>query len=188
MGIPENRAKRGLHNTNNQGVAEAMEWVFSHGDDPDIDQPLNTSTNTTTDTSSGINESLIPNIQELGFSTDQAKLALKNTDSNVERAVEWLFSHQDELDDLIKQDKEQNNANQNSNSTKENNLSDGEGKYELIGFISHMGTNTSCGHYVCHLKKEVNGKNEWILFNDRKVAISENPPFDMGYMYLYKRK
>ena len=31
---------------------------------------------------------------------------------------------------------------------------DGEGVYELVGFISHMGTSTQCGHYVCHLKKD----------------------------------
>lgn len=26
--------------------------------------------------------------------------------------------------------------------------------YELFGFISHMGTSTMSGHYVCHLRKE----------------------------------
>lgn len=29
---------------------------------------------------------------------------------------------------------------------------DGPGKYTLVGFISHMGSNTACGHYVCHIK------------------------------------
>ncbi len=33
-------------------------------------------------------------------------------------------------------------------------LLDGPGSYELVGFISHMGRNTACGHYVCHIKKE----------------------------------
>lgn len=26
-------------------------------------------------------------------------------------------------------------------------------EYELFAFISHMGTSTMCGHYVCHIKK-----------------------------------
>jgi len=26
-------------------------------------------------------------------------------------------------------------------------------EYELVGFISHVGKNTSSGHYVCHVKK-----------------------------------
>lgn len=27
-------------------------------------------------------------------------------------------------------------------------------EYELFAFISHMGTSTMCGHYVCHIKKD----------------------------------
>ena len=60
---------------------------------------------------------------------------------------------------------------------------DGSGKYELVGFVSHMGSNTACGHYVAHIKK--NGR--WVIYNDDKVALSEHPPRDLGYMYMYKR-
>lgn len=63
-------------------------------------------------------------------------------------------------------------------------LNDGVGKYELVGIVSHMGRNTACGHYVCHLKK----KGKWVIYNDEKVAISENPPRDLAYMYLCRRK
>lgn len=31
-------------------------------------------------------------------------------------------------------------------------VEDGPGKYTLLGFISHMGSNTACGHYVCHIR------------------------------------
>ena len=27
-------------------------------------------------------------------------------------------------------------------------------EYRLVAFISHMGTSTMCGHYVCHIMKE----------------------------------
>lgn len=30
---------------------------------------------------------------------------------------------------------------------------DGPGQYKLMGIISHMGSNTACGHYVAHVKK-----------------------------------
>jgi ubiquitin carboxyl-terminal hydrolase 5/13 len=46
-----------------------------------------------------------------------------------------------------------------------------------------MGSNTACGHYVCHIKKD----GRWVLFNDEKVALSEKPPMDLGYMYFFKR-
>lgn len=62
-------------------------------------------------------------------------------------------------------------------------LDDGKGQYTLVGFISHMGSNTACGHYVAHIKKG----NQWVIFNDEKVAISEHPPKDIGYAYLFKR-
>ena len=37
--------------------------------------------------------------------------------------------------------------------------------YELVGFASHMGPSTACGHYVAHIIKD----GKWVLFNDRKV-------------------
>ena len=55
-----------------------------------------------------------------------------------------------------------------------------------MGFISHVRKNTSCGHYVCHIKKE-QADGGWVIFNDEKVAKSETPPIDLGYLYLYRR-
>lgn len=56
-------------------------------------------------------------------------------------------------------------------------------EYKLVAFISHMGTSTVAGHYVCHILKE----GRWVIFNDSKVALSENPPKDLAYLYFYKR-
>jgi ubiquitin carboxyl-terminal hydrolase 5/13 len=53
-----------------------------------------------------------------------------------------------------------------------------------------MGANTACGHYVAHVRKaDGNGGNgvRWVLYNDAKVALSEAPPRDCGYLYIYKR-
>jgi ubiquitin carboxyl-terminal hydrolase 5/13 len=56
-------------------------------------------------------------------------------------------------------------------------------EYKLLGFVSHMGTSTMVGHYVCHILKD----GKWAIFNDSKVAESENLPKDLGYLYFYKR-
>jgi len=40
MGFPEARAIRGLHATGGSNVDAAMNWIFEHSEDPDIDQPL----------------------------------------------------------------------------------------------------------------------------------------------------
>ena len=56
-------------------------------------------------------------------------------------------------------------------------------EYRLIGIVSHIGTSTQCGHYVAHILKE----GRWVMFNDKKVAVSVNPPKDMGYLYFFER-
>ena len=68
-------------------------------------------------------------------------------------------------------------------STASASLSDGTPKYKLVAFISHMGTSTMVGHYVCHILKE----GRWVIFNDEKVALSEKTPKKLGYLYLYER-
>jgi len=56
-------------------------------------------------------------------------------------------------------------------------------EYELFAFISHLGANTQCGHYVCHIKKD----GRVGPLNDQKVALSEDPPFEFGYLYFFER-
>lgn len=94
----------------------------------------------------------------------------------MERAVDWIFSHADEMDSQPMQTETTQNSSANP-------FRDGSAKYKLTAFISHMGTSTMCGHYVCHIFKD----NRWVIFNDNKVALSESPPKDLAYMYLYRR-
>jgi ubiquitin carboxyl-terminal hydrolase 5/13 len=57
-------------------------------------------------------------------------------------------------------------------------------EYELFGCISHIGSHTGMGHYVCFIKM----KDNWVKFNDSIVESCEKPPLDLGYVYFYKRK
>jgi len=40
MGFLENRIEKALLATSNRGMEPAMEWLLSHADDPDIDDPI----------------------------------------------------------------------------------------------------------------------------------------------------
>ena len=57
--------------------------------------------------------------------------------------------------------------------------------YRLASFVTHVGKNANSGHYICHIRKEVDGKEHWVQFNDRKVALSKKPPLGLGFIYLF---
>jgi ubiquitin carboxyl-terminal hydrolase 5/13 len=147
------------------------------------------------------NEEGVAMLQSMGFSRSQCVKALQNTDNNVERAADWIFSHPDEInsDDFTPA---LSATPANAPTVSEPTFSDGPPGikksftiteydnqfasslvYELAAFISHMGTSTNVGHYVCHIKRD----GRWVIYNDEKVAVSENPPFELGYLYLYRR-
>lgn len=175
MGFNVEGCKKAVYNTNNSGVESAMNWVMEHMEDHDFSTPfrLPGQQNKKQDSFTPNEESLVM-IMSMGFSREQAIKALKATDGNVERAVDWIFSHADQLDTM---ETEESTPQQTPESR------DGNGKYKLVAFISHMGTSSLVGHYVCHIIK--NGR--WVIFNDEKVAVSEHPPKDLAYLYLYQR-
>ena len=120
-------------------------------------------------------------LMDMSFTRDQAVKALKMTDNNMERAVDWIFSHPDDLGTEDPQEEMEASSSENSDKA---NLTNGEPKYKLVAFISHMGTSHMVGHYVCHILKE----GRWVIFNDAKVALSQTPPKGLGYLYLYQRE
>ena len=103
------------------------------------------------------------------------------TDGNVERAIDWIFSH---LDELNSDESGSPAAPESESAAGTNQLAGSDSsKYRLRAFVSHMGSSTACGHYVAH----VNEDQRWILFNDNKVARSQKPPRDLGYLYVYEQ-
>ncbi|KAI7858439.1 hypothetical protein BDC45DRAFT_498365 [Circinella umbellata] len=170
MGFPENRCKRALLNTGNNGAEIAMNWLFEHMEDPGIDDPLPSQGG---GDSSGASEEQISILCEMGFTPLQAKKALKETGNDAQRALDWLFSHPDETGE------------ENSETTQKEAPGDTNQPFNYIvkSFVSHKGTSVHCGHYVAHVLKE----GQWVLFNDNKVAISPKPPIGEAYLYFLQR-
>lgn len=96
--------------------------------------------------------------------------------NDTERALDWLFSHPDDQGEDV-------NTNQD---TSEKVIGDSNPPfdYTVKSFVSHKGTSIHCGHYVAHVKKG----DEWVLFNDNRVAVTPNPPISEGYLYFLQRK
>ena len=109
--------------------------------------------------------------------------------------MEWLLSHMGDADFHTPYVVEEEEAAPSASASAAVTRDDGPGIYELVGFVSHVGANTACGHYVCHARRTesppVAGASTlgpWLLFNDEKVALSQETPVDRGYVYLYRRR
>lgn len=187
MGFSENGSKRAAMATNNESAQASMEWVFEHMSDANFNDPIeaaNAIKSKASENGEPHPQEAIASLAAMGFSEVQAKAALTATDGSLERAADWLFSHTDGLDAAVQgvlTETEGSGAASGSDSIQH---LDGEPKYEIVGFASHLGSNTSCGHYVAHIRKE----GRFVLFNDTKVAVSQRPPMDLGFLYVYRRK
>ncbi|KAF4835962.1 Ubiquitin carboxyl-terminal hydrolase 14 [Colletotrichum siamense] len=187
MGFGRNRCDRALHATGNSDANAAMEWLFAHMEDPDIDEPLVLSGGAGAKGDAADPEK-IEMLGAMGFSVPQAKKALRETSGDVERAVEWLFSHPD--DQGVFDDEETPAAASDSAAPKpEAGSGATPAKYQLQSISCHKGTSIHAGHYVAFIRKEVDGHPAWVLFNDEKVVeaaeIEEMRKF--AYVYFFKR-
>jgi ubiquitin carboxyl-terminal hydrolase 5/13 len=108
FGFSRSQCVRALKNV--ATIEEASQWI--------IDNPMEQSP-------------AVRQVMEMGFSEEEARGALEETQDNVQFDIEWLFGPR----------------------TKHNTeKTDGEGKYELVGFVTHKGPSSHSGHYVVTIK------------------------------------
>merc|ERR1712113_271271 len=162
----------------------AATWIMEHSGDANINDPIeDPNANNGDGGDDGGYQPDESKINELamisGFTNEYCKIALQQTNGDQARAADWLFSREN-IDNEVAQIKNDMKAKK----SEKNMFTDGDGKYDLMCIISHLGTATSHGHYVAHIKKNGN----WYFFNDAKVAVSQDPPFNHGYLYIFKRK
>ena len=177
MGFSENGCKRAAVATRNASAEASMEWVFAHMEDPDFNAPL-PAEGGGGPPAPAPDAAAVDMLTGMGFSAEHATIALGACGGSLERAADWLFSHPDP-EAAVKAEAGAGAA--AAGGGKE--VDDGPGTYELVGFISHIGSNTASGHYVAHIKKA----GQWVIHNDEKVAVSARAPTKLGYMYLFRR-
>ncbi|KAJ8278323.1 hypothetical protein GJAV_G00086380 [Gymnothorax javanicus] len=211
MGFPVEACRKAVYYTGNMGPEMAFNWIIAHMEEPDFAEPLATpsASEATPSTFSFAPPTALDNqppeesvsiLISMGFPRQHSIQALKSTNNNLERALEWIFTHPfseegssgaaSNMADTEPNDNAVSSGNAHSDSTLSPDqdplgprIRDGPGRYELFAFISHMGASTMSGHYVCHIKKE----GRWVIYNDHKVCLSERPPKDLGYIYFYRR-
>jgi len=149
-----------------------LNWLFEKTDDLSLDDPLPQASKPK---AGGIHvsDSHIESLMGMGFTADQSRLALTKCDNNPERAIEYLFSH--DMEQEAKEVAAESNVMQIEEPK--------DVKYDLEGCIVHLGSSYHAGHYVAYIKKN----NEWVLYNDAKVAKSTEPALGKGTLYLFRK-
>uniref|UniRef100_A0A2C9UF01 Ubiquitin carboxyl-terminal hydrolase n=1 Tax=Manihot esculenta TaxID=3983 RepID=A0A2C9UF01_MANES len=126
-----------------------------------------------------VDQSKIETLISFGFQEEITRKALKASGGDIEMATDWIFNNPDAS---VSSDMDATTSSIKAIQD-DTGLPDGGGSYRLFGIVSHIGTSTQCGHYVAHILKD----GRWVIFNDKKVGASVNPPKDMGYLYFFER-
>jgi len=146
MGFPKVRGEKALHATGNSDANAAMEWLFAHMEDPDIDVPLDLGGGAPP--KAGADPEQISMLGSMGFGVPQAKKALRETGNDLERAVEWLFSHPDDqglFEDGEDAGASSNTAGEPPKEKTEVGSSEVPASYQLQSIVCHKGTSIHAG-------------------------------------------
>lgn len=197
MGFPRPRCEKALHATGNADPEAAMNWLFQHMEDPDIDSPLDLGGAAGgASAGAGADPEKIEMLQAMGFSVPQAKQGLRETGGDVERAVDWLFNHPDAQGDFD-EDPSAGAAGGDAAAPNaaEKTLPGSDtlpAKFALQSIVCHKGSSIHAGHYVAFVKKELPDvkSKRWVLFNDEKVveALDAEEMKKFAYVYFFRRE
>ena len=172
IGFPDGACKRASAATasNGSGLDSVLEWLAARMDDPDFGAEYAEEGIASVPTSSASASSAdVAVLTEMGFSEARARRALRETQGSVERATDWLFSHDNDGMDEVEVVKSLSASSalsvSNSGSTAERSggggsaiLPSSSSRYTILSIISHLGSNTASGHYVAHVRKVPGGK------------------------------
>lgn len=191
MGFGEQRCIRALYNTDNKGAEEAMNWIFAHMDDADIDTPFTVPPNDgTSSTEAEVPQDAIDNLVSMGFGAQLARKALHLHLNDPNAAVEWLFSNPDD-DGVIENTSPKVNVAEQTKNLLEELLEKAKSQnqttdYKVKAVICHKGSSPHTGHYVVFIRID----DKWVLFNDEKVVDCGEKTDEIetcGYLYLFEK-
>ncbi|KAK3687107.1 ubiquitin C-terminal hydrolase Ubp14 [Vermiconidia calcicola] len=198
MGFPKVRCEKALRATGNSDAEVAATWLFEHMEDPDIDTPIDLGDGSGASGGGVVDADKIENLGNMGFSAPQARQALKETGGDIERAVDWLFSHPDATgdfgDDQVPATAPSASAGEPPASKVAAAVDTRPANFALSSIVCHKGASIHAGHYVAFVKQvlrgDENGGAGWALFNDEKVAlggdVEEMKKF--AYIYFFRRE
>lgn len=154
MGFPRVRCEKALHATGNTDADTAMNWLFSHTEDPDIDVPLDLPSSSGGGGGGGgggalgtVSPESIEMMTGMGITEPQAQKALRETNGDVERAVDWVFSHPDNLGDSGQEESATGATDVESAAPSKNTAGTAElpAEFRLHSIVCHKGASIHAG-------------------------------------------
>lgn len=97
MGFNIESCKRAVFFTKNTGLENASQWLMEHITDFDFNDPF-IPPGTKVSSQFTPDPVCVEQLQAMGFTDVQIRVALKETNNNVEQAAEYIFTHQMEID------------------------------------------------------------------------------------------
>lgn len=191
MGFPKVRAEKALLVTG-ATIDVAMEWLFAHMEDADIDEPYRAPASQPTSRKEP-DLSVVRTLMDMGFPQIRCeKASLANPGSGLEALMEWLMQHMEDpdIDDPITTtsaaDVQMTDADVGS---RDIGNTDGFAQYQVKAMVCHKGSSIHAGHYVAFIKKQVEGKEDWVLFNDEKVVrgVDWQEASKTAYVYFFEQ-
>ena len=199
MGFPRIRCEKALHATGNSDPEAAMNWLFAHMEDPDIDEPVDLGGSSSTSGAGGAavvdDPEKIAQLADMGISAPQARKALKETGGDITRAIDWVFSHPEDPGDFGEDSSAPAPADATTTTTKQlPGTTSTPANFELQSIVCHKGASIHAGHYVAFIRKTLpdseggGGGRAWILFNDEKVveAVDIEEMKKFAYVYFFR--
>lgn len=165
MGFAAKDAEYSLREHDND-VERAIEFLLSGGKAVPKPGPAN-----------AVSPESVAMITSMGFSDDQARLALSEMNGNVEAALDLVLSGAP----LVPGEDAGPAMPDTAAASADRASPSSSTTYRLTGFLSHIGPNLSSGHYVAHVRKD----GEWFLCNDEKLAKSQALPKQLAYVLVY---
>jgi ubiquitin carboxyl-terminal hydrolase 5/13 len=142
MGFPRVRCEKALHATGNSDTNAAMEWLFGHMEDPDIDVPIDFGAASAGGSgAAAADPEKLALLEAMGLGGPRAVKALKETGGNVDRAVEWLFSHPDDQGEM-----EPDAAGEDGAAATGAGSSELPANFQLQSIVCHKGTSIHAGY------------------------------------------
>ena len=181
MGFTMNRSKRALMETSNN-LENAVNLLFSVEHDSSYDEPINPKKKDKKK-KNDLFDQIKPIVGVMGCSDEYIKkVCLNYADKTADFVANYIFENPFDNGTLMNVEE-----NENDDDEEVEIIDNGKRIYEAIGGVVHLGKNAHVGHYVSYSKREVNGKREWVYFNDDQVYKPEKAKIGKSYLLFLKK-